>query len=169
MDPSNSLSVMQLDDWIRETFNTIFIPTLLDHYGAQEDPWTLDLQKAVKASNAAQSINADVHFFLAPSTPALSRFEKQDNRNLSAVSQEIVDALYPRQFHQLSHNDLIVRIVCVLLFPLASRLGCYLPFFSWVGRRSSNRSSSVPLPCAQLHFGSCIYGALPMCTPVSAS
>lgn len=60
MDPPHSLSVSQLDDWIRESFNTIFLPTLLDHHGAQDDPWTLDLQKASKVSNIALNGNADV-------------------------------------------------------------------------------------------------------------
>ena len=70
MDPSNSLSAKQLDDWIRDTFNTIFMPTLLDYYGAQDDPWTLDLQKAAKTSKAAENENGDVRSpHLHPNSP----------------------------------------------------------------------------------------------------
>ena len=49
MDPSNSLSADHLDDWIQPTFKTVLMPTVLDHYGAQEDPWTLEVEAATRA------------------------------------------------------------------------------------------------------------------------
>ena len=69
MNPNNSLSAKQSDEWIRDSFNTIFMPTLLDHYGAQDDPWTLDLQKAAKTSKAAENANVHVRHPLPSDSP----------------------------------------------------------------------------------------------------
>ena len=52
MDASNSLSADFLEDWIRPTFDTVLMPTVLDHYGAQEDPWTVDLETALHGRRA---------------------------------------------------------------------------------------------------------------------
>ena len=46
MDSSNSLSADFLEDWVRPTFDKVLMPTVLDHYGGQEDPWTVDLETA---------------------------------------------------------------------------------------------------------------------------
>ncbi|KAI1783346.1 hypothetical protein LXA43DRAFT_1102646 [Ganoderma leucocontextum] len=95
MDPTQSLSAELLPEWIRDTFKTILMPTLLDHYGAARDPWTLEAKTLTWSKRSAKP---------EPTTNA------EKPRYLIDVLQEMVDSLYPREFQKLEQTDLLIRV-----------------------------------------------------------
>ena len=102
VDPSQSLSVAHLPEWIRDDLEDFILPTLLDHYGSQEDPWTLD----VKQSTPPQKDGNDVQ-----ATDGNAALDKP--KGLIEVLQYLIDTLVPERPHKfkLSFKDRIVRIV----------------------------------------------------------
>ena len=96
MDPSNSKSADTLPSWICEVFNDTLIPSLVDYYGAQEDPWMLDPRKPTKGNPIhASGIVSD------PDEPV----------GIVDVLQNYINQLFPRKHYSLSSNDPIVKIV----------------------------------------------------------
>ena len=59
MDASNSLSADFLEDWVHPTFDKVLMPTVLDHYGGQEDPWTVDLETALHGWRVKDMVHVD--------------------------------------------------------------------------------------------------------------
>ena len=102
VDPSQSLSVDNLPDWIRDDFDDFIIPTLLDHYGSQDDPWTLEPKKLALPSKTAGGMAADE--------------SKGSNKpkSITEVLDYLIETLIPgrpRKF-TLEPKDRLVRIVC---------------------------------------------------------
>ena len=92
MDPATSLSGNNLPRWIKDEFDSIIVPTVLEHYGAQQDPWKIDPQKATKAN----LIVAD------PSKSDLSIVD---------IVQQLIASIFPRRQYQLTSNDIIIKVV----------------------------------------------------------
>ena len=59
MDASNSLSADFLEDWVCPTFDKVLMPTVLNHYGSQEDLWTVDLETALHGRRAEDMVRID--------------------------------------------------------------------------------------------------------------
>ncbi|KAI1786867.1 hypothetical protein LXA43DRAFT_1098816 [Ganoderma leucocontextum] len=95
MDPSNSLSAEHLDEWVRPTFEKILMPTVLDHYGGEQDPWTLDASTGLQGRKGKKSMAAKPN---------------GNSRDLVDVLQEMINSLYPLHFQELEFNDLLVRV-----------------------------------------------------------
>nr|VWP01047.1 Glycerol-1-phosphatase [Ganoderma boninense] len=99
MDASNSLLADHLDDWVCPTFKTILMPTVLDHYGAQEDPWTLEVEKRAKGRQTGQ----DQPISLPVTQP-------NNPQDLLSVLKDMVSSLYLYHFGEVESNDLLVRV-----------------------------------------------------------
>ena len=96
MDPSQSKSAETLPSWIREEFNATIIPSLVDYYGGQEDPWMLDPRKPTKGNPVRASG--------APS-------DQSEPLGIVDVLQEYIDQIFPRKHYTLFTNDAITKIV----------------------------------------------------------
>ena len=92
MNPEKSLSAELLEDWIRPTFDTVLMPTLLDHYGAEEDFWTLDEKTANKRqatmNNAVRAIPFSVYAHPEMSSSNLKSRHDSEKRYLVDVMRE---------------------------------------------------------------------------------
>lgn len=120
MDLDKSLSAKLLDDWVRPTFDTILMPTLLDHYGSEEDFWTLEDKMITKrratTQNAVRAFQSLTHS--NSEWLGLKSADNTDKRYLIDVLQEIIDSLYPREFRKLDQADLLYRVVSIHFIPV---------------------------------------------------
>ncbi|PIL36990.1 hypothetical protein GSI_00682 [Ganoderma sinense ZZ0214-1] len=96
MDPKRSLSAKNVPPWISDDFENIIVPSLLDHYGAQSDPWTVDVKKPTKGKVIAASTSS--------SNGTLSDLGIVD------ILQQFIKQLFPRKQYELTSNDIIVRV-----------------------------------------------------------
>ena len=92
MDPANSLSGNHLPRWIKDDFDSVIMPTVLEHYGAQQDPWKLDPQKPTKGK---------------PVVPDASK----SDLSIVDVLQQLITSIFPRRQYQLTSGDIIVKVV----------------------------------------------------------
>ena len=93
VNPSHSLSIDHLPEWIRGAFEDAVLPTLLDHFGAQEDPWTVDPKP--------------------PAQPAPSQPDASTPTGLVGNLHDLITLLVPQcpRGFKLDSKDRIVRIV----------------------------------------------------------
>lgn len=90
MDASQSLSAeVALPDWLNTIFHASIMPTLIDHYGGQHDPWKVDPPKG------------------------------QTGTSIIDLVQELVDNLCPRRKYIVGKTAPVVRIVSLSMFHLA--------------------------------------------------
>ncbi|KAI1785119.1 hypothetical protein LXA43DRAFT_1100679 [Ganoderma leucocontextum] len=96
MDPKLSRAGKNVPAWISDDFDNVILPTVLDHYGGQEDPWTLDTKKPTKGKAVVAS----------SSTSA----SNVDQGGLVDVLQQLINQLFPRKHYELASSDIIVRV-----------------------------------------------------------
>ena len=93
------------------------MPTVLNHYGAQEDPWTVDLETAAhgrRAKKDAVRISSllTCRIYWGNMLTILIQAARADGaHDLVDVLQEMVDSLYPHHFQKFKFNDHLVRVV----------------------------------------------------------
>lgn len=96
MDPEDSLSGKNLPLWIKDDFTSRIMPTVLEHFGGQEDPWKLDFDKPVKAK---------------PVKASTSTNHPPDEIGIIDIVQKLISELLPRKKYQLASDNIIVRVV----------------------------------------------------------
>ncbi|PIL37759.1 hypothetical protein GSI_01453 [Ganoderma sinense ZZ0214-1] len=91
MDPKKSRSANNIEGWLRDDFDSTILPSVIHYFGAQKDPWKLDVHDGEQGSAATTA-------------------EEKEVAGLVDILQDIIDHLYPRRQHQITIKDRVVAV-----------------------------------------------------------
>ena len=102
IDPKRSLSGKHVPPWISDDFDKLMVPTLLEHYSAKDDPWSLDAKTRKPSKGCAVGASSSTE-------------DSDKDLGIVDILQQLINELFPRKKYELTSKDIIVRIVSVLV------------------------------------------------------